>query len=557
MKVATRLLVFSLAAILMLCALGVISLVKLRSYGIDERRAQIFNMLSISRTLLGHYYDLEKNGSLTRDQAQEAAKQALIFLNDKQRSYYWVRTPAGLNLAHFNPKVIGTQSSGKAMDGSSDTDAYIKAMREGENGMGIASIRAQLPSGEMAPKLNGVYAFEPWGWWVGTGFFTQDIEQAFWREARVMAGILGAAVLVLGALAWYFSRSIVRTLGGEPAQAAAIAQRISQGYLDEPVPLRRGDQESLMHSIGQMQAQLARMVAEIRSSADAIADGAEEISSGNVDLSSRTEEQAASLEETAASMEELTRTIELNATNSAQADRTASDAAALMEQSRSVFSRMADNMNVVNSSSRKIGDITSVIDGIAFQTNILALNAAVEAARAGEQGRGFAVVASEVRALAGRSADAARQIKELILASGQQVDQGSTLVGHAGQTIRELVDSVRRVSDIMGEITASAQSQSQSVMQVSQAMGELDGMTQQNAALVEESSAAATSLKEQADRLMHAVGQFRLSRDPARDGDGAAEARLSLAPQPQPHPRFQPAMRLQPAAATRPQLSRR
>ncbi len=509
MKVATRLLVFSLAAILMLCALGVISLVKLRSYGIDERRAQIFNMLSISRTLLGHYYDLEKNGSLTRDQAQEAAKQALIFLNDKQRSYYWVRTPAGLNLAHFNPKVIGTQSSGKAMDGSSDTDAYIKAMREGENGMGIASIRAQLPSGEMAPKLNGVYAFEPWGWWVGTGFFTQDIEQAFWREARVMAGILGAAVLVLGALAWYFSRSIVRTLGGEPAQAAAIAQRISQGYLDEPVPLRRGDQESLMHSIGQMQAQLARMVAEIRSSADAIADGAEEISSGNVDLSSRTEEQAASLEETAASMEELTRTIELNATNSAQADRTASDAAALMEQSRSVFSRMADNMNVVNSSSRKIGDITSVIDGIAFQTNILALNAAVEAARAGEQGRGFAVVASEVRVLAQRSATAAKEIKALIEDSASQVRTGTQLVEEAGGTLEQAMSAVGKVAQMMTEISRASAEQSTGVSQISEAISQMDTVTQGNAAAVEEVAAVAMKLKHQTGSLRSTVAAFR------------------------------------------------
>ncbi|AVS61935.1 hypothetical protein C8241_09700 [Paracidovorax avenae] len=162
MKVSTRLLVFSLVAMVLLATLGAISLFKLRNYGLEERRAQIFNMLRVSRTLVGYYQGLEKNGTLTREQAQDAAKKALTFLNDQQRSYYWVRTPEGLNLAHFNPKVVGTQSSGKAMDGSSDTDAYLKAMREGVDGMGIASIRAQLPSGEMAPKLNGVYAFEPW-----------------------------------------------------------------------------------------------------------------------------------------------------------------------------------------------------------------------------------------------------------------------------------------------------------------------------------------------------------------------------------------------------------
>ncbi len=509
MKVSTRLLVFSLAAVLMLGALGVLSLFNLRSYGVNERRAQIFNMLSISRTLIGHYHELEKNGSLTREQAQDAAKQALISLNDKQRSYYWVRTPAGLNLAHFNPKVIGTQSSGKAMDGSSDTDAYIKAMREGVNGMGIASIRAQLPSGDMAPKLNGVYAFEPWGWWVGTGFFTQDIEEAFWRQARFMAAILAAAVLVLGALAWYFGRSIVRTLGGEPSQAAEIAQRISRGYVDETVPLRPGDSDSLMHSISQMQLNLARMVAEIRTSADVIAQGADEISQGNVNLSARTEDQAASLEETASSMEQLTRTIEQNATHSAQADRTASEAAALMEQSRSVFSRMADNMNVVSSSSRKIGDITSVIDGIAFQTNILALNAAVEAARAGEQGRGFAVVASEVRTLAQRSATAAHEIKALIEDSANQVRTGTELVDEAGKRLEQVMSAVGRVAQMMTEISRASAEQSSGVGQISAAINQMDTVTQGNAAAVEELAAVALKLKEQTEAMRSTVSVFK------------------------------------------------
>ncbi|WP_053843066.1 methyl-accepting chemotaxis protein [Paracidovorax avenae] len=514
MKVSTRLLVFSLVAMVLLATLGAISLFKLRNYGLEERRAQIFNMLRVSRTLVGYYQGLEKNGTLTREQAQDAAKKALTFLNDQQRSYYWVRTPEGLNLAHFNPKVVGTQSSGKAMDGSSDTDAYLKAMREGVDGMGIASIRAQLPSGEMAPKLNGVYAFEPWGWWIGTGFFTQDIEAAFWRQARVMMGILAGAIVLLGGLAWYFGRSIVRTLGGEPAEAARIAGRISQGHVDGTVLLRPGDQDSLMHSIGQMQGNLSRMVTEIRSSADVISGGADEISQGNVDLSSRTEAQAASLEETAASMEELSRTIELNAAHAAQADRTASEAATLMEKSRSVFSRMADNMGVVSGSSRKIGDITSVIDGIAFQTNILALNAAVEAARAGEQGRGFAVVASEVRTLAQRSATAAREIKALIEDSATQVRTGTELVDEAGSTLDQVMAAVNRVAQMMTEISRATAEQSTGVGQISEAITQMDSVTQSNAAAVEEVAAVALKLKQQTENLRRTISVFKTGGEP-------------------------------------------
>ncbi len=373
------------------------------------------------------------------------------------------------------------------------------------------------------------------------------------ERARLTSALLVALALALGGLiAWRATRSITQPIG----RAVVVAERIARGDLTSQVEVRIHDETGrLLLAIAAMQDRLRALVGEISTTAGSILSASGEVASGNLDLSQRTEHTSRSLQQAASALGEVTHTVTQSAEASQQAHRMTTAASEAATRGGDVVAQVVHTMDTISTSSRRIGDIISVIDGIAFQTNILALNAAVEAARAGEQGRGFAVVASEVRALAGRSADAARQIKELILASGQQVDQGSTLVGHAGQTIRELVDSVRRVSDIMGEITASAQSQSQSVMQVSQAMGELDGMTQQNAALVEESSAAATSLKEQADRLMHAVGQFRLSRDPAQDG----EARLSLAPQPQPQPRpqFQPAMRLQPAAATRPQLSRR
>ena len=374
------------------------------------------------------------------------------------------------------------------------------------------------------------------------------------ERARLTSALLVALALAVGGLiAWRATRSITQPIG----RAVVVAERIAGGDLTSQVEVRIHDETGrLLLAIAAMQDRLRTLVGEISTTAGSILGASGEVASGNLDLSQRTEHTSRSLQQAASALGEVTHTVTQSAEASQQAHRMTTAASEAATRGGDVVAQVVHTMDTISASSRKIGDIISVIDGIAFQTNILALNAAVEAARAGEQGRGFAVVASEVRALAGRSADAARQIKELILASGQQVDQGSTLVGHAGQTIRELVDSVRRVSDIMGEITTSAQSQSQSVMQVSQAMGELDGMTQQNAALVEESSAAATSLKEQADRLMHAVGQFRLSRDPAQDDDGVGEARLSLAPQPQPQPHFQPAMRLQPTVVPRPQLSR-
>jgi methyl-accepting chemotaxis protein len=520
MKVSTRLMILSLASLLVMAAVGIASLFHQRASAIEERRAQIFTMLRLSKTLVQHYQELERTGRLTRAQAQESVKEALTFLHNGRQAYYWVRSPEGLNLAHFNPKVVGTQSNGKAIDGSSDTQAYLQAMRGGNDGMGIAAISAQMPDGEMAPKLNGVYAVDAWGWWVGTGFFTRDIDESFWKQARLMLGVLSAAILGLAWLSWHFSRSIVRTLGGEPVVAARIAERISQGFIDEAVPVVPGDHDSLMFRIGQMQRNLTDMISMIRLGAESIHQGAEEISTGNTDLSSRTEEQASSLQQTAASMEQLTRAIEQNATHAAQGDRLAADAAHIAKEGRSVFERMAQNMEVVNTSSRRIGDIIGVIDGIAFQTNILALNAAVEAARAGEQGRGFAVVASEVRTLAQRSATAAREIKALIENSAQQVHAGTRLVDEAGGTLEKVLSAVNSVSSMMAEISKASAEQSVGVGQISEAITRMDVVTQGNAAAVEEVAAVAMGLRRQAENLRQAVSVFKA-------GDAAAVPKLA------------------------------
>jgi methyl-accepting chemotaxis protein len=295
------------------------------------------------------------------------------------------------------------------------------------------------------------------------------------------------------------------------AQALAAARQVAEGDLTARIEVRSGDETGrLLQALKTMNENLVKIVGDVRQGTDAIGTASGQIASGNQDLSSRTEEQASSLEETAASMEELTSTVKQNADNARQANQLAMSASQVAVKGGHVVSQVVDTMGSINSSSRKIVDIISVIDGIAFQTNILALNAAVEAARAGEQGRGFAVVAAEVRNLAQRSAAAAKEIKTLIDDSVGKVDEGSKLVDEAGRTMTEIVDSVKRVTDIMAEITAASQEQTTGIEQINQAITQMDQVTQQNAALVEEASAAAQSLQEQAQGLSVAVSAFKL-----------------------------------------------
>ncbi|MDN8616676.1 methyl-accepting chemotaxis protein [Variovorax ginsengisoli] len=306
------------------------------------------------------------------------------------------------------------------------------------------------------------------------------------------------------------ARSLGRQLGGEPAYAAEVVGRIAAGDLAVEVDTGSARPGSLLHSIRLMQIELTEVVGKIKASSDTIATASNQIAAGNQDLSSRTEEQASSLEETAASMEELTSTVKQNADNARQANQLAASASEVAVKGGEVVSQVVDTMASINASSKKIVDIIGVIDGIAFQTNILALNAAVEAARAGEQGRGFAVVASEVRSLAQRSAAAAKEIKGLIDDSVGKVGAGSALVAEAGRTMEEIVGSVKRVTDIMGEITAASQEQTSGIEQINQAITQMDQVTQQNAALVEEAAAAAQSLQGQAGGLSQVVGVFKL-----------------------------------------------
>jgi len=326
--------------------------------------------------------------------------------------------------------------------------------------------------------------------------------------------LLVLAVLMVGmgsVAAWIITRSITAPL----KSAVEIATTVANGDLTTQFTSQTNKDEigDLMKALRGMNDSLRTVVSQVQIGTNTIATASNEIASGNMDLSQRTEEQASSLEETASSMEELTSTVRQNAENARQANQLAQAASDVAEKGGAIVGQVVDTMGSINDSSRKIFDIISVIDGIAFQTNILALNAAVEAARAGEQGRGFAVVASEVRNLAQRSAAAAKEIKELISNSVEQVDAGSKLVQQAGSTMDDVVASVRRVTDIMGEITSASSEQSIGIDQVNTAIGQMDSVTQQNAALVEQAAAAAASMQEQAARLADVASSFKLGHD--------------------------------------------
>ncbi len=326
--------------------------------------------------------------------------------------------------------------------------------------------------------------------------------------AMAISGMAVAALIGV-VFAWVITRSVVTPI----KQAVDLANTVAEGDLTSRIEAPGKDETAqLLQALSRMQDNLVQVVANVRQNAESVATASSQIAQGNADLSQRTEEQASALQETAATMEQLGSTVRNNADNAKQANQLAQSAATIAAQGGEVVGRVVSTMDGISDSSRKIGDIIGVIDGIAFQTNILALNAAVEAARAGEQGRGFAVVAGEVRVLAQRSAEAAREIKALIGRSVDQVEQGSNLVDEAGKTMEGIVNSIQRVSDIVAEITSATVEQSSGVQQVGDAVGQMDQVTQQNAALVEESAAAAESLKNQGQQLVEAVSIFKLAK---------------------------------------------
>jgi methyl-accepting chemotaxis protein len=350
---------------------------------------------------------------------------------------------------------------------------------------------------------------------------SKDAEHAYSSARNVVLVVLVCALVLMILAAVWLIRSITHPLN----QAVALLNQVAEGDLTGHIETKSTDETGqLLSAMQRMQQSLVRTVTTVRSGSESVATASAQIAQGNNDLSQRTEEQASALEETAASMEQLSATVKQNADNARQANQLAMSASTVAIQGGEVVAQVVDTMKGINDASKRISDIISVIDGIAFQTNILALNAAVEAARAGDQGRGFAVVASEVRSLAGRSAEAAKEIKSLINASVERVEQGTSLVDQAGSTMTEVVSSIKRVTDLMGEISAASSEQSAGVSQVGEAVIQMDQVTQQNAALVEEMAAAASSLQTQASDLVQTVAVFKLGASEAYQGNALPTA---------------------------------
>ena len=488
------------------------------------------NQLSVAKSVL-----------LTGDQQQEEARRVaerieLITATWKTYSSTYLTAEEKVLVAQF------ADVRGKFVAGS--LKPALAAMRAGDT-LALQAI-VQGPMAQLYPPVGSVMKQL-----VDLQLSVGEKEYVESQKRYDAARLLSISLTIIGMLAGiaigtWIIRSITRSLNG----ALVIAQSVAEGDLTAEVTVDANDEVGrLVAALKQMQGSLVGIVHEVRSGTDTIATAAGQIAAGTLDLSSRTEEQASSLEETASSMEELSSTVRQNADNARQANQMAVSAAAVAGKGGDVVAQVVQTMGAIDSSSRKIVDIIATIDGIAFQTNILALNAAVEAARAGEQGRGFAVVASEVRNLAQRSAVAAKEIKTLIDDSVRQVDTGNKLVAEAGTTMTEVVDSVRRVTDIMAEIMAATAEQSAGIEQVNQAVGQMDEVTQQNAALVEEASAAAASMDEQAASLLRVVSVFKLAGKPAA---AVAKKPAAAVRKPQPQPKAAPASS---RAAPRPALA--
>jgi methyl-accepting chemotaxis protein len=523
--------------------LGAFTALQTRGALVEARRGQLVTAVQAAHSIADAYRQQAVAGKLDDAQARQAAAQALqgARFGPDGKDYYYIFTTDGRSVMHpHKPDWVGQMMVGKVKDaaGTDLIGSLVEALRSSRDGRAYVSMMFPRPgSSDPAPKLQFVIKVEGWDWMVGAGLYTDDVDAQVRRaELTVLAIGLGVFLVVLG-VSLAIGRSVRRQLGGEPAQAVAAMQAVAGGDLSQR--LEGAEPGSLLGALAQLVEALRRTVGQVRASSDGIHTASAEIAAGNTDLSQRTEEMASSLQQTAASMEQITGNVRQAADAASQAAQLAGAAADVADRGSRVVDGVVSTMKDIDSASARIAEIIGTIDGIAFQTNILALNAAVEAARAGEQGRGFAVVAGEVRALAQRSAAAAREIKGLISASVEKVGAGTQLVDEAGSTMQEILASVRRVTDILGEVSAAAAEQSAGVSSVNLSIGQIDQVTQQNAALVEQSAAAAESMRNQAQQLSAVVSAFRL----AGQALAAAEGPAAALPAPQRRPSTPQAIR--------------
>ncbi len=482
-----------------------------RASMILDRRDQLAALIDQSNHIVNRYYTLAQQHTLAEDEAKKQALDTLAAMRYGKDGYVSVYNSQSVMLMHpFAKEMVGKDLS--QVTDPAGNHLFVDIINAGNHKGGgfVDYLWAKPGSDKPVAKTSFSIRFAPWDWYLVTGMYMDDVQNSFydnllrWLAITVTLGAMATVVMLL------VLRNIRRSLGGDLEVAVEHAQLMARGNLATRVPVRPDDSGSLLHALRTMQAGLVETVSRVRLGADNINIGATEIAAGNTDLSQRTEEQAAALVQTASSMDQMTANVKQNAESALQAAHLAGQAADVATRGSRVVDDVVRTMGEITSSSRQIGHIIGVIDGIAFQTNILALNAAVEAARAGEQGRGFAVVAAEVRSLAQRSATAAKEIKALIETSTHTVEAGASLVADAGSTMGEIVQSVRRVNGILEEISNASREQSAGIEQVNRAVGEMDQVTQQNAALVEQAAAAAHSLKDQVGVLREAISSFAL-----------------------------------------------
>jgi len=508
LRFTSKALIISLAFMLPMLALLAWVLQAQSEQALQARRDATRQHVEIAHGVLAWAQALEAAGKLPRGEAQQLAIRAVAQLRYDGGEYFWINDMQPRMVMHpIKPELDGKDLAGmKDPNGFALFSAFVETVRK--DGKGFVSYQWPKP-GSDAPvdKISYVQGFEPWGWVVGSGIYVGDLRQALWRELAWVGGVTSVALLVAG----YLFLCFYRVMDGGLKETRRHLRAMTDGDLTtSPSPWGNDEAAQLMLELRSMQESLRAMVLRVRQSSDEIVHSSNEIASGAHDLSARTEQAAANLEQSAAAMEQISSTVRNGAEHTAEASRVASHNAEVAAQGGRAMGEVVATMDGIRGSSAKIGEIIGTIDAIAFQTNILALNAAVEAARAGEQGRGFAVVASEVRTLAQRSAGAAREIKALIGSSVEQVQAGTGIVRDAGTTIEDIVASSQRVNQLLGEVATGAREQSTGIAQIGQAVHELDRMTQENAALVEQTAASASAMREQAQTLANEVSRFRM-----------------------------------------------